>query len=61
MAAARRAQSSRSAAVVQKDLQLAATSAYENGVAMPMENAAKEAYALAIRNGMGDLDFSAIY
>ncbi len=28
---------------------------------MPMENAAKETYALAIRNGMGDLDFSAIY
>ncbi len=46
---------------MQKDLQLAATSAYENGVAMPMENAAKEAYAMAIRQGLGDLDFSAIY
>ena len=46
---------------MQKDLQLAATSAYENGVAMPMENAAKETYALAIRQGLGDMDFSAIY
>ena len=46
---------------MQKDLQLAAVSAYENGVAMPMENAAKETYAMAVRQGLGDLDFSAIY
>jgi 3-hydroxyisobutyrate dehydrogenase-like beta-hydroxyacid dehydrogenase len=36
-------------------------SSYENGVAMPMENAAKETYAMAIRQGLGDMDFSAIY
>ncbi len=35
--------------------------AYEQDVAMPMVNTAKEIYALAIRYGLGEEDFSAIY
>jgi len=46
---------------LQKDLHLAAVSAYETGVAMPLTNAAKEIYRLAIREGHGPEDFSAIY
>jgi 3-hydroxyisobutyrate dehydrogenase/glyoxylate/succinic semialdehyde reductase len=46
---------------LQKDLHLAATSAYETGAAMPLTNAAKELYRLAIRDGRGSEDFSAIY
>jgi len=46
---------------LQKDLHLAAVSAYETGVAMPLTNAAKEIYRLAIREGRGGEDFSAIY
>ena len=46
---------------LQKDLHLAAVSAYETGVAMPLTNAAKEIYRLAIRQGHGTKDFSAIY
>jgi 3-hydroxyisobutyrate dehydrogenase/glyoxylate/succinic semialdehyde reductase len=46
---------------LQKDLHLAAVSAHESGVAMPLTNAAKETYRLAIRGGDGDKDFSAIY
>jgi 3-hydroxyisobutyrate dehydrogenase-like beta-hydroxyacid dehydrogenase len=44
-----------------KDLQLAATTAYEQDVALPLGNAAKEIYALAKRYGLGEQDFSAIY
>ncbi len=44
-----------------KDLQLAADTAYEAGVAMPATNAAKELFALAVRNGLGELDLSAVY
>ncbi|MBE7556534.1 MAG: NAD(P)-dependent oxidoreductase [Anaerolineales bacterium] len=44
-----------------KDLQMAATTAYEQGVALPQGNAAKELYALATRQGLGQADFSAIY
>jgi 3-hydroxyisobutyrate dehydrogenase/glyoxylate/succinic semialdehyde reductase len=44
-----------------KDLHLAAVSAYDSGVAMPVTNAAKETYGLAVRGGRGDEDFSAIY
>lgn len=44
-----------------KDLQLAAVSAYEAGVALPVENAAKESFAAAARDGLADFDFSAIY
>jgi len=46
---------------LQKDLHLAAVSAYEAGAAMPLTNVAKEIYRLAIRNGRGSEDFSAIY
>jgi 3-hydroxyisobutyrate dehydrogenase/glyoxylate/succinic semialdehyde reductase len=46
---------------LQKDLHLAAVSAYESGVAMPLTNLAKEIYRLAMREGHGDEDISAIY
>ena len=46
---------------LQKDLHLASMSAYETGVSMPLTNVAKEIYRLAIREGDGDKDFSAIY
>jgi 3-hydroxyisobutyrate dehydrogenase/glyoxylate/succinic semialdehyde reductase len=46
---------------LQKDLHLAAVSAYETGVAMPLTNAAKELFRLAIRDGHGNEDISAIY
>jgi 3-hydroxyisobutyrate dehydrogenase-like beta-hydroxyacid dehydrogenase len=46
---------------LQKDLHLAAVSAYETGVAMPLTNVAKEIYRLAIREGHGDEDISAVY
>jgi len=44
-----------------KDLQLASVTAFECGVAMPAANAVKEAYALAVRDGLGEKDFAAIY
>ena len=46
---------------LQKDLHLAALSAYEAGAAMPLTNAAKELYRLAIRDGRGGEDFSVVY
>jgi 3-hydroxyisobutyrate dehydrogenase-like beta-hydroxyacid dehydrogenase len=46
---------------MQKDLHLASVSAYESGVAMPLTNAAKELYRLAMREGHASQDFSAIY
>jgi 3-hydroxyisobutyrate dehydrogenase-like beta-hydroxyacid dehydrogenase len=46
---------------LQKDFHLSSVSAYEAGVAMPLTNAAKEIYRLAIREGHGDEDISAIY
>src|SRR5438128_11402583 len=46
---------------MQKDLQLASVSAYESGVALPLVNAAKELYRLAMREGQATEDFSAIY
>lgn len=45
----------------QKDLHLAAVSAFESGVAMPITNAAKELYRLAMIKGHALEDFSAIY
>ncbi len=36
-------------------------SAYESGVAMPLTNAAKELYRLAMREGHASQDFSAIF
>ena len=47
--------------LMQKDLQLAAQTAYECGIAMPSLNATKETYALAKQSGLGEVDFSAIY
>ncbi len=44
-----------------KDLQLAADTAYETGVALPAANIAKELFALAVRDGLGGQDFSAVY
>ena len=46
---------------MQKDLHLASVSAYETGVAMPVTNAAKETYRLAMMEGHAIQDFSAIY
>jgi 3-hydroxyisobutyrate dehydrogenase-like beta-hydroxyacid dehydrogenase len=46
---------------MQKDLQLAALTAYENRVAIPSANLAKEIYQLAARFGLADADFTAIY
>jgi 3-hydroxyisobutyrate dehydrogenase-like beta-hydroxyacid dehydrogenase len=46
---------------MQKDMHLAAVSAYEAGVAMPLTNITKEVYRLAMRGGHDAEDFSAIY
>jgi 3-hydroxyisobutyrate dehydrogenase/glyoxylate/succinic semialdehyde reductase len=46
---------------MQKDMHLASVSAYESGVAMPLTNAGKELYRLAMREGHASQDFSAIY
>ncbi len=46
---------------MQKDMHLASVSAYESGAAMPLTNAAKELYRLAMREGHANRDFSAIY
>jgi 3-hydroxyisobutyrate dehydrogenase-like beta-hydroxyacid dehydrogenase len=46
---------------LQKDLHLAAVTGYESGVSMPLTNVAKEIYRLAIRDGLGDEDFSGIH
>jgi 3-hydroxyisobutyrate dehydrogenase-like beta-hydroxyacid dehydrogenase len=46
---------------MQKDMHLAAVSAYEAGVAMPLTNVAKEMYRLAMHDGHSTEDFSAIY
>jgi 3-hydroxyisobutyrate dehydrogenase-like beta-hydroxyacid dehydrogenase len=46
---------------MQKDMHLAAVSAYEAGIAMPLTNTAKEMYRLAMRDGHAAEDFSAIY
>jgi 3-hydroxyisobutyrate dehydrogenase-like beta-hydroxyacid dehydrogenase len=46
---------------IQKDLHLASVSAYESGVALPLTNSAKEIYRLAMREGLANEDFSAVY
>ncbi len=46
---------------MQKDLQLASQTAYEQGVALPGVNEIKEIYALAMQQGLAGKDFSAIY
>ena len=42
-------------------MHLASVSAYEAGVAMPLTNAAKELYRLAMREEHASQDFSVIY
>ncbi|CAB1069104.1 2-hydroxy-3-oxopropionate reductase (EC [Olavius algarvensis Delta 1 endosymbiont] len=44
-----------------KDLHLVALTAYENGVALPAANAAKEVFLQAKRSGLGEKDFAAIF
>jgi 3-hydroxyisobutyrate dehydrogenase-like beta-hydroxyacid dehydrogenase len=44
-----------------KDTQLVAETAYEVGAAVPAANTVKELYALAVRKGLGEQDFSAVY
>ncbi len=46
---------------MQKDLQLVSQAAFENNIALPIANAAKELYMMAKQNGFGNQDFSAIY
>jgi 3-hydroxyisobutyrate dehydrogenase/glyoxylate/succinic semialdehyde reductase len=47
--------------LMQKDLELVAVSGYEVHAALPLSNTAKEIFALAMRYGLGEDDFSAIY
>lgn len=44
-----------------KDAKLTTDTAYEVGVALPSANLIKELYQLAVQQGLGDEDFSAIY
>jgi len=44
-----------------KDLRMVARSAAEKGAAMPLAAITKELYHLAMRHGLGEEDFSAIY
>src|SRR5213080_289256 len=46
---------------MQKDMHLASVSGYESGVAIPVANAVKELYRLAMREGHATQDFSAVY
>ena len=46
---------------MQKDMHLATVSGYESGVAIPVANAVKELYRLAMREGHATQDFSAVY
>ncbi len=45
---------------MQKDLHLVATTAWEEGVALPVANTLKEVYQLAARAGLAEEDFSAV-
>ncbi len=46
---------------MQKDLQMAAVAAFDAGAALPLGNAAKEVYRLAMQSGFAEHDFAAIY
>ena len=46
---------------LQKDLHLAAVTAFEHGAALPTLNTAKEVYALARNEGYGEKDFTAVF
>jgi 3-hydroxyisobutyrate dehydrogenase-like beta-hydroxyacid dehydrogenase len=47
--------------LIQKDMHLVSQAAYENNLSLPIANVTKEIYAMAKQQGLGDLDFSAIY
>lgn len=47
--------------LMRKDLQMAAETAFQTGAAMPITNAAKEVFQLAVLDGLGDLDYSALF
>ena len=44
-----------------KDLYLAVETAYETGAALPAASTAKELFTLAMRAGLGEQDFTAVY
>lgn len=46
---------------IRKDLHLASLAAYEQEVAAPGLNLAKEVYTMALQAGLGDQDFSALF
>jgi 3-hydroxyisobutyrate dehydrogenase/glyoxylate/succinic semialdehyde reductase len=46
---------------MRKDLQLVATTGYEQSIALPTANLAKEIFTLAARAGFAEKDFSAVY
>jgi len=46
---------------LQKDLQLASQTGYEQNVPLPATNTIKEIFALAKKAGMAEMDFTAIY
>ena len=46
---------------MQKDLEMATHTAYESGATMPVSNAAKESYRAAMRRGLSEADFAAIF
>jgi 3-hydroxyisobutyrate dehydrogenase/glyoxylate/succinic semialdehyde reductase len=46
---------------MQKDLHLVDQTAFENHISLPLSNISKEIYGLAIKNGFGKKDFSAVY
>jgi 3-hydroxyisobutyrate dehydrogenase/glyoxylate/succinic semialdehyde reductase len=43
------------------DLHLAAETAYETGAALPCANVTKEIFSMAMREGLGLQDFTAVY
>lgn len=47
--------------LMHKDLHLASVTAYECGVAMPSSSAVKEAFSLAMREGLGEKDMAVLY
>jgi len=46
---------------MQKDMHMAAVAAHEAGAALPLGNSVKEVFRLAMQQGLGEQDFSAIY
>ncbi|MEM6632664.1 MAG: NAD(P)-dependent oxidoreductase [Bacteroidota bacterium] len=46
---------------MQKDMHLASLTAFEKGIPLPVGNAAKELFQMAVKSGRGEQDFSAVY